>query len=66
MSTVHEIENAIKSLTPQELVSFRHWYAEFDAELWDAEIERDAIDGKLDFLVDEAFADLRDGRIKEL
>ncbi len=31
MSTVEEIEDAIRQLKPNEMETFRAWYAEFDA-----------------------------------
>jgi hypothetical protein len=66
MSTITEIEQAVQRLSPQELAEFREWFAEFDAELWDRQIERDAAAGRLDALADEARGDLRDGRVKDL
>lgn len=41
MSTVDEIEQAIRSLGPQELTALREWFAAFDAELRDRQLERD-------------------------
>lgn len=36
--------------------AFRRWFEEFDAELWDRELERDVVAGKLDRLADAAVA----------
>jgi hypothetical protein len=36
-----EIEDAIQRLSPEELRAFRRWFAEYDAQQWDAEFERD-------------------------
>ena len=66
MSTVPEIEKAVRQLSAEELAEFRRWFAEFDAELWDRQIERDATAGKLDALANEALRDLRAGRVKDL
>jgi hypothetical protein len=66
MSTISEIEQAVKQLAPQELAKFRVWFAEFDAEQWDRQIEQDVVAGRLDSLAEEALADLRDGRCKDL
>ncbi len=60
------VENAIKQLSSEELVKFRQWYAEFDADLWDAQIEADAAAGKLDALAEEALADYHSGQSREL
>jgi hypothetical protein len=57
MSDVKAIEDAVRSLTPQELDEFRRWFAEFDHAAWDAQIERDAASGKLQTLAAEARAD---------
>jgi hypothetical protein len=66
MSTITEIERAVKQLSPEELAKFREWFAEFDAAAWDRQIEQDAAAGKLDALAEEALDDLRKGRCKEL
>jgi len=66
MSKVEQIEEAIRSLEASDLASFRAWYAEFDAELWDRQLERDVRGGKLDALADEALDDLRQGSCTDL
>lgn len=66
MLTAEFVENAIKQLSSEELTKFRQWYAEFDADLWDAQIEADAAAGKLDALAAEALADYQSGQGKEL
>ena len=65
MSTT-EIERAIEQLPPEELVRLRAWFAEFDAERWDRELEEDVAAGRLDDLAKEALSDLRDGHSTEL
>lgn len=60
--TITDIENAIRQLSPDDLVSFRTWFAEFDAQAWDAQFESDVAAGRLDALAEEALADLRSGR----
>jgi hypothetical protein len=66
MSTVKEIESAIRSLSPDELAAFRAWFTSFDAEAWDLQFEQDAKSGRLDQLADEALRDLREGRCTDL
>ena len=66
MSTITEIELAVQKLAPQELAKFREWFAQFDADQWDLQIDRDAAAGRLDALADEALDDLRHGRCKDL
>ncbi len=64
--TIHEIEQAITELSPQELARFRHWFDEFDAQVWDEQFESDANSGKLDKLANKAITDFRAGKAKEL
>jgi len=66
MGTVKEIVEAVERLPPDELDEFRAWYEQFDAALFDAEIERDAVSGKLDKLAEQAIEDYRTGRAREL
>ena len=66
MGNVTEIEEAVRRLGEAELAKFREWFAEFDAARWDRQIDRDAAAGRLDALAEEALADVRDGRCKEL
>ena len=60
MSTIQEIENAVRHLSPDELAVFRAWFAEFDADLWDRQLEQDVAAGRLDKLAEEALTDLRE------
>lgn len=66
MSTLEEIEHAVAELSQDDLQAFRHWFAEFDAALWDSKIQRDAADGKLDALAEQALSDLSAGKCVEL
>jgi hypothetical protein len=45
---------------------FRAWPQEYEATLWDQQIERDAAAGKFDDLIAEAKADGRSGKAHEL
>ena len=66
MSKVENIEQEVKNLTPSELSAFRRWFLEFDAQIWDRQIEEDVRKGKLDKLADEALAAHRVGKSKEI
>ena len=46
MSTVHEIEAAVRQLSRQELAAFRDWFSEFDADAWDRQLESDVRAGR--------------------
>lgn len=62
MSQVENIESQVKSLNPEQLKSFREWFATFDADAWDAQIEADARNGKLRALAERALRDHESGR----
>ena len=66
MGAVEKLELLIKSLSPEELAQFREWFAEFDAHIWDRQIETDAAAGKLDRLIDESMADHRANKSRPL
>jgi|SoiMethySBSTD1v2_1073268.scaffolds.fasta_scaffold00081_33 hypothetical protein len=65
-SAVEDIEKAVANLGPRELDRFRAWFEEFQAERFDAVIERDAKGGKLDRLAEEAIAEDRRGDARRL
>ena len=66
MVNVKSIEKAVEALSPSDLAEFRDWFAEFDAAVWDKQIEQDAASGKLYGLAAEALADYRAGLAREL
>ncbi len=65
MTKVNEIESAIARRSPADLARLREWFLEFDAAVWDRQIEEDAASGKLDALADQAITDFRAGRCTE-
>ena len=66
MSEVEQIENRIKSLSSEELAKLRAWFAEFDAQAWDRQIEADSVAGKLDHLIEESLAEHKAGKSRPL
>ncbi|MEO8682141.1 MAG: hypothetical protein ABI665_24045 [Vicinamibacterales bacterium] len=64
MTTVAEISGAVKRLPKRDLARFRKWFAEYDAAVWDRQIEADVEAGKLDALIREARRDHKAGRTK--
>ncbi len=56
MTKIETLEKEIAKLLPQDLRVLRRWFADFEAELWDHELERDVAAGKLDRLADAAVA----------
>ena len=66
MQAIQEIESAVSQLPMNDLAGFREWFDKFDAEVWDKQFENDVKSGKLDHLANQAIADFRAGRCKEL
>jgi len=66
MSEIEQLEQQIENLSRRDLARFRAWFAEFDARVWDEQIEADARAGKLDGLVTEALEDYKAGKAREL
>jgi hypothetical protein len=57
MTTVQEIEQAIRALGPEEFAALRDWFAALDAEIWDRQFEQDVAAGRLNRLAEEALRD---------
>jgi len=66
MSKVETIEQQVLGLSPEELAAFRAWFAQFDAEAWDRQLEADVKAGKLDGLAEHALRDHAAGRSTKL
>jgi hypothetical protein len=66
MTKLEEIEKAIADLQPQDLDRLRDWFEDFQAARFDEKIERDSQAGKLDRAADQALAEHRQGRSREL
>lgn len=64
--TIEDLEKAVAKLPPDQLAKFREWFDAFDAARFDQKIERDANAGKLDGFAEQALADFRKGRAREL
>ena len=66
MSRVENIKDQVRELSSEELSTFREWFAEFDAGLWDRQFETDVKTGKLDSFAERALRDHAAGRSTEL
>jgi hypothetical protein len=66
MTTLKKAGTAVAQLDPVELSQFRQWFAEFDGQVWDEQIEGDAAAGQLDALAEEALAEHRAGQATEI
>lgn len=66
MTKVEALEKEVETLTPEELAAFRVWFAEYDWQAWDRQLEQDVAAGKLDRLAAEALAELERGETTKL
>ena len=66
MPAVQEIQADVAHLSPDELARFRAWFEEFDAKVWDKQIEEDVKLGKLDHLANQAIADFHAGNFRKI
>lgn len=66
MLQVDEIKSVIDALPKEDYIELRVWFAEKDWELWDKQIENDSLSGKLDFLIEEAFEEKMQGKLRNL
>ena len=65
MST-KEIESAIAQLPPSEVAKLAEWFHEFQAQVWDSQIERDVRAGRLDALIEQAEKEFKAGQCDPL
>jgi len=64
--SLRELETAVTSLPPEDLMEFARWFEEYIADAWDRQIEADAAAGKLDQAARKADADFDAGRCSPL
>ena len=66
MHTVEAITTAIAELSPDKVEQIRAWLNERAEQEWDAQIEQDEREGRLDALAERALAEHRAGRTRPL
>jgi hypothetical protein len=66
MTRVETLEREVQGLNPEELSAFRAWFAEYDWQAWDRQLENDVAVGKLDALASEALAEYERGETIKL
>ncbi|MGB6297375.1 MAG: hypothetical protein WBF90_14490 [Rivularia sp. (in: cyanobacteria)] len=66
MSTLKQIEAAILTLSSDEFHQLRQWFFDLDYQRWDEQLEQDIADGKLEALAEEAIAEFKAGRCREI
>jgi len=65
-NTVHEIENAIATLSDDELEELYAWLEQNRPHPFDLRIEADFAAGRLDKVIQEALEDGNNGRLRPL
>lgn len=65
MHTVEEIEKAAERLAQSDFDRLALWVSTRYHEIWKRQMERDAADGKLDFLFDEARSERQAGLLHD-
>jgi len=63
---IKEIESAIAQLPPSELAELAKWFEEFQAHVWDEQLEQDMKSGRLDSLLKQAEQDFEQGQCDPL
>ncbi|MBE9015923.1 hypothetical protein C7Y66_07620 [Chroococcidiopsis sp. CCALA 051] len=66
MTTLPEIEAAIKQLPEGDIRQLSVWLQEYLDEMWDRQIEADLALGKLDKLIAKTEAEIADRRVRDL
>lgn len=64
--SVKEIENEISRLPPKDVAELSTWLVEYQARLWDEQIERDLEAGRLDSLLDDVAKEVKAGMARPL
>ena len=63
---IKEIESAIAQLPPSELAELSKWFEEYQAQVWDEQLEHDVKSGRLDTLLKQAEQDFEQGQCDPL
>ena len=63
---LNELKEAVLQFSPSDLASFRAWFNELDADIWDKQFEADVTAGRVDALANEALQDLHQERCTDL
>jgi len=66
MRTANEIQMEIETLPQQEYIKLVKWFSERDWKTWDQELIKDSQSGKLDFLVEEAMNEKKNGQLTDI
>jgi hypothetical protein len=64
--SINEIESAIAKLPASEIAKLAEWFYEFQAQIWDKQIEEDVQSGRLNALTEQAEKEFESGLCKPL
>ena len=64
--SVEEIESAITQLSIEELTDLSKWFADYQARVWDEQIEEDLEEGRLDRLLEKVDEEYEAGEAEAL
>ena len=66
MTKVETLEREVEKLSAEDLAAFRGWFANYDSDAWDRQMEADVRAGRLDRLAAEALAEHKRGETKDI
>jgi hypothetical protein len=66
MSSVTEIESALRALPLKDARAVANWLQDYLDEQWDKQMDQDIAAGRLDKLAEQALEHYRAGRVKPL
>ncbi len=66
MTKLEEFKQFVSSLDPKDVRKLTEWIDEYNAELWDRQIEADAQAGKFEDLAARALANHKAGKTRPL
>jgi len=65
MDRVQEIEDDIRNLPPEDYRRLMEHLRDLDDQRWVAQMDEDAASGKLDFLLEEAESEAKEGKLRD-
>lgn len=63
---MESLEQRIEALDNAAFAKLLDWFIEFEQRRWDQKIETDVVEGKLDALIGNAFAEYQSGKARKL
>jgi hypothetical protein len=66
MNRLENIQSQIYELSKEERTRLREWFDEFDGDSWDAEMDADVKNKKIDAAAEQAKQKIDDGNFKEV